>query len=266
VTAELIVATAAAAAVWALTIWLLSLAVGRYCIVDAFWGPGFVVTGVAAAQARGWSDLSMAQLLLLGLVLIWAVRLAVHLGLRILRDPHEDRRYAAIRDGHQPGFWWKSLFLVFLLQAVILWFVGLPVVSALGSGADNRHWGFVVCGLLVWLTGLFFESVGDWQLARFRSSPENRGQVLQSGLWRLTRHPNYFGDFCVWWGLWLVAVGSGAPLWTVLSPLAMAFFLMRVSGVPMLERDISQRRPGYAEYVRRTNAFFPGPSRRSEPG
>ncbi|MFN5730527.1 MAG: DUF1295 domain-containing protein, partial [Planctomyces sp.] len=125
-TAELIVATAAAAAVWALTIWLLSLAVGRYCIVDAFWGPGFVVTGVAAAQARGWSDLSMAQLLLLGLVLIWAMRLAVHLGQRILRDPHEDRRYAAIRDGHQPGFWWKSLFLVFLLQAVILWFVGLP--------------------------------------------------------------------------------------------------------------------------------------------
>lgn len=264
-TAELIVATAAAAAVWALAIWLLSLAVGRYCIVDAFWGPGFAVTGLTAVVVRGWPDVRGVHQLLLGLVLIWAVRLAVHLGLRILRDPHEDRRYAAIRDGHQPGFWWKSLFLVFLLQAVILWFVGLPVVSALGGGAA-RSQGAVVGGLLLWLLGLFFESVGDWQLARFRSCPENRGQVLQTGLWRLTRHPNYFGDFCVWWGLWLVAVGCGAPFWTVLSPLAMAFFLMRVSGVPMLERDISLRRPGYAEYVRRTNAFFPGPPRRGESG
>lgn len=262
-TAEVMMATVAAAAVWALTIWLLSLLAGRYSIVDAFWGPGFLATSVTAAMVRGWSELSQQQTLLLWLVGIWAVRLAIHLGLRIVGDPHEDRRYAAIRDGHQPGFWWKSLFLVFLLQAVIMWFVGIPVVAGLGQTGTQGHPALLLTGVLLWLLGLFFEAVGDWQLARFRSCPENRGQVLQTGLWQYTRHPNYFGDFCVWWGLWLVAVYCGAPLWSVLSPLAMAFFLLRVSGVPMLERDIGARRPGYAEYVRRTNAFFPGPQRRS---
>lgn len=260
-TAEVILATVAAAAGWAVTIWLLSLLAGRYCIVDAFWGPGFLLIGATAAAVRGWSELRSEQRMLLCLVGVWAVRLAVHLGLRILRDPHEDRRYAAIRDGHQPGFWWKSLFFVFLLQAVILWFVGIPVVAALGQAGSHGGLALLVPGLLLWLLGLFFEAVGDWQLARFRACPENRGQVLQTGLWRYTRHPNYFGDFCVWWGLWLLALACGAPLWSVISPLAMAFFLLRVSGVPMLERDIGSRRPGYAEYVRCTNAFFPGPRR-----
>ena len=259
--ADVIMVTAAAAAVWAVVVWALSLAVGRYCIVDAFWGPGFVVTGVASAAVCGWSQLSLLQLILLGAVVIWALRLALHLSIRILGDPHEDRRYAAIRDRNQPGFRWKSLFLVFLLQAFIMWFVSLPVLAALGRVSATHHLIPAIIGFLLWLTGLFFESVGDWQLAAFRARPENRGQVLQTGLWRLTRHPNYFGDFCIWWGLWLLAISCGAPLWTVLSPAAMAFFLMRVSGEPMLERDIAERRPGYAEYVRRTSAFFPWPPR-----
>ncbi|MFM7922343.1 MAG: DUF1295 domain-containing protein, partial [Planctomycetaceae bacterium] len=140
--------------------WLLSLLAGRYCIVDAFWGLGFLATSVTAAMVRGWSELSQQQTLLLWLVGIWAARLAIHLGLRIVGDPHEDRRYAAIRDGHQPGFWWKSLFLVFLLQAVIMWFVGIPVVAGLGQTGPQGHPALLLAGVLLWLLGLFFEAVG----------------------------------------------------------------------------------------------------------
>lgn len=252
----------AAAIFGGVCVWLLSLAAGRVCIVDAFWGPGFVwLTAVAMLQvpaaARGWPEW-----LLLTLVLLWGLRLGLHLGLRILRAADEDRRYAAMRTKYDPHFRLKSLGIVFLLQAVILWFVSLPVITGIAVGGDESSaaWRLsVACaGTLVWLVGLVFEAAGDWQLARFRAQPENAGRVLDSGLWALTRHPNYFGDFCVWWGLWLVALTAGAPLWTVASPVVMAFFLMRVSGVPMLEQDIAERRPGYAEYVRRTNAFFPG--------
>jgi steroid 5-alpha reductase family enzyme len=252
----------AAAICGGIFVWLLSLAMGRVCIIDAFWGPGFAwITAVALLQvptaARQWPEW-----LLLVLVLSWGLRLGVHLGLRILRAGEEDRRYAAMRKKYDPNFHLKSLGIVFLLQAVIMWFVSLPVTTAIavagGGFAGAIQWLLAGIGALVWAVGLVFEALGDWQLARFRARPENSGRVLDSGLWALTRHPNYFGDFCVWWGLWLVALSAGAPLWTVVSPVVMAFFLMRVSGVPMLEHDIAERRPGYAEYVRRTNAFFPG--------
>jgi steroid 5-alpha reductase family enzyme len=255
----------AAAVCGAVCVWLLSLAAGRVCIIDAFWGPGFgVVAGAAMLQvpsaARGWPEW-----LLLSLVLVWGLRLGLHLGLRILRAGEEDRRYAAMRRKYDPNFHLKSLGIVFLLQAVILWFVSLPVLAAIATDETPLRGilqaSMAAAGCCLWAVGLLFEAMGDWQLARFRANPENAGRVLDSGLWRLTRHPNYFGDFCVWWGLWLTALSAGAPLWTVVSPAVMAFFLMKVSGVPMLEQDIASRRPGYADYVRRTNAFFPGPPR-----
>ncbi|MFM7057903.1 MAG: DUF1295 domain-containing protein [Planctomycetota bacterium] len=252
----------AAAMCGGVCVWLLSLAVGRVCIIDVFWGPGFVwLTAVALlrvpATVRGWPEW-----LLLALVLLWGLRLGLHLGLRILRAGEEDRRYAVLRAKYDPDFRLKSLVIVFLLQSVVLWFVSLPVITGIAAAGGEFigvwRWSLAALGILVWSVGFVFEAVGDWQLARFRSRPENKGRVLDSGLWGLTRHPNYFGDFCVWWGLWLVALTAGAPLWTIVSQVVMALFLMRVSGVPILEQDIAERRPGYADYVRRTNAFFPG--------
>lgn len=165
----------------------------------------------------------------------------------------EDYRYAAMRERNQP-FVWKSLYIVFLLQAALAWFISLPLLGAVTgqSAIGLLDWA----GLAVVLTGLFFESVGDFQLAFFKSRPENKGKVMDRGLWRYTRHPNYFGDFCVWWGFYLLALSAGA-WWSLPAPLLMSFLLLKVSGVSLLEKDIGERRPGYAEYARRTNAFFP---------
>jgi steroid 5-alpha reductase family enzyme len=134
----------------------------------------------------------------------------------------------------------------------------VPLVGAIAGEAPLG--ALDVLGVSLWAVGLFFEAVGDWQLARFKRDPANDGRVMDRGLWRSTRHPNYFGDFCVWWGLYLVALAAGA-WWSIAGPLIMSFLLLRFSGVRLLERDIGERRPAYAEYARRTNAFFPGPRR-----
>jgi steroid 5-alpha reductase family enzyme len=244
-------------------IWLLSLVMGRVGIIDAFWGPGFIlITALCCwlTRSEGWNR---AETWLLVMVAVWGARLGVHLSIRVFGDPHEDRRYAAMRKKYDPHFWLKSLGIVFLLQGLIMWFVALPVVATFAVDRGSVRLAVAVSGIIFWGIGFFFESVGDFQLARFRANPLNKGLVLNSGLWALTRHPNYFGDFAVWWGLWLFSVACGAPLWTIVSPAVMSLFLMKVSGVTLLEQDIAERRPGYTEYVRSTNAFFPGPKKRS---
>ena len=147
---------------------------------------------------------------------------------------------------------------MFWLQAILLWFIAFPIQFATSNSSETPI-GWLDCvGVLLWLTGFFFESVGDWQLARFRADPKNRGRVLDTGLWRYTRHPNYFGDFCVWWGIYVVSIGGGG-VWTFFSPLLMSVLLMKVSGVTLLEKDINERRPEYAAYKLRTSNFFPWP-------
>ena len=158
-------------------------------------------------------------------------------------------------------FWLISLGTVFLLQAVIMWTVSLPVQMGQVPDSPETLGPIELLGVLVFAIGLVFESVGDYQLARFKADPANKGAVMDAGLWRYTRHPNYFGDFCVWWGLFIVAAATGVGLWSVIGPIVMTIFLLRVSGVTMLERSITKRRPGYEDYIRRTNAFFPGPPR-----
>jgi len=153
-----------------------------------------------------------------------------------------------------------SLFTVFWLQGVILWIVVLPVLGAIRGGGALGVWDAL--GVLVFSVGFTMEAVADAQLRRFRADPANRGQVLDTGLWRYSRHPNYFGDALLWWGIYLLAVGGGAP-WTVVGPVLMTFLLRKVSGVTLLEQDIGDRRPGYAEYVRRTSPFVPLPPRRN---
>jgi len=153
-----------------------------------------------------------------------------------------------------------SLGMVFLLQGLLVLVVSLPlqVAAERRAGLDWVAW----VGVALWAVGLFFEAVGDEQMRRFKRRPDTRGQVMDRGLWRYTRHPNYFGDFCVWWGLWLVALGAGGTWWTVVGPLVMSFLLIKGSGAALLEKDISERRPQYREYIERTSGFIPLPPRR----
>lgn len=235
--------------------WLVSLVKRNVSIVDSMWSLMFVISALGYASQA--TDLGPRATLVLTLLLIWALRLSIYIAWRNWGE-EEDYRYQQIRANNSPNFPLKSLYIVFGLQAVLAWFVSLPVLGAIsGSTPLGLLDGL---GVALWLTGFLFESVGDYQLARFRANPENKGQVMRSGLWRFTRHPNYFGDFCVWWGFYLVAVSSGA-WWTILSPLMMSFLLLKVSGVAMLEKTIANRRPKYADYIASTNAFFPGPSR-----
>jgi steroid 5-alpha reductase family enzyme len=242
-------------------LWLLSVALRDASIVDIFWGPGFALISWTCAWSRGF-QLEVGQWLLLALVSTWALRLGLYLARRNLGHG-EDRRYRAMRERIGPRFWLVSLLSVFVLQGAIMFVVSLPIQAALLADAGPGLGPLAIVGLLVWLIGFGFEAIGDAQLARFRADPDNAGRVLDRGLWAWTRHPNYFGDFAVWWGLFVLAWTLGAPLWTVISPLAMSYLLMKVSGVPLLERGLLDRRPGYAEYIRDTPAFFPRPPRRA---
>jgi steroid 5-alpha reductase family enzyme len=251
-----------------LTLWLVALPVllaaaaltwgvlkDNVTIVDTLWSLLFVLA--AAAYAASAAPPGPRAWLVLALVSVWGLRLAAYLAWRN-RGHAEDRRYQAIRRRNEPNFALKSLWLIFGFQAVLAWVISVPLVGAIAGEAPLG--ALDVLGVSLWAVGLFFEAVGDWQLARFKRDPANDGRVMDRGLWRSTRHPNYFGDFCVWWGLYLVALAAGA-WWSIAGPLIMSFLLLRFSGVRLLERDIGERRPAYAEYARRTNAFFPGPRR-----
>jgi steroid 5-alpha reductase family enzyme len=186
------------------------------------------------------------------------VRLAGYLARRNI-GKGEDPRYVAMRRHYGASWPLRSLVQVFVLQGVLMWLISLPVQAAeRSSGGGPLGWSDAL-GAALTLTGVAFEATGDAQLARFKADPANRGKVMDRGLWRYTRHPNYFGDFLVWWGLYALAVASGNA-WTVLSPALMSFLLLRVSGVTLLEKSM-RARPGYDDYVRRTSAFFPWPPR-----
>ena len=253
--------SAAVIAVYVFVAWLLSVRWTRADIVDPFWGPGFVVLATTVVLANPNTSVQMLatfRCVLLLLVTVWGLRLGLHLTIRWRGEAHEDRRYAAMRAAGTQRWWLQSLVTVFLLQGFLIWLIGLPLQQALSTDGPVSPLLFAV-GSAVWLIGFLFEAVGDWQLTRFRANPENADKVLNTGLWRYTRHPNYFGDFTIWWGLFLMSVACGASWWTAFCPALMSVFLMKFSGVGMLEKDISSRRPGYAEYVRTTSTFWPRP-------
>jgi len=232
--------------------WLVSVVRRDVSIVDSLWSLMILLCALAYVWLA--RETGPRTFLLITLLSLWAVRLSLHITIRNHGEP-EDRRYREIRRNNQPFFEWKSLYIVFLLQGFLAWVVCLPVVAALGGQAPPGPLDFA--GVALWLTGMFFEGVGDYQLMRFRRRERSENEVLDTGLWRYTRHPNYFGEALVWWGFYLLAMSAGA-WWTVIAPLLMTFLLLRVSGVALLEKDISDRRPAYRDYVRRTNAFFPG--------
>lgn len=254
-TSFLLIATIAAVLIHTTIAWIISVRKSRADVIDPFWGPGFVLVATVTAIASD-SKPSRAGWVLLALVTIWGIRLGWHLLKRWLKEEHEDRRYAAMRHAGNARWWLRSLVTVFWLQAVILWIVATPLIYAISSEEPFFLPG-VISGIALFCVGLFFEAVGDYQLTQFRQQPDSQGKVMDRGLWKYTRHPNYFGDFTVWWGFFTFSVSCGAPWWTVVSPLIMSVLLMKFSGVGMLEKDISNRRPGYQDYVKRTNAFFP---------
>ncbi len=255
---EVFAACAGAIAVLMVGTWLVSLPLRNASIVDIVWGAGFVLVGwVAYAMGDGTGS---RRALLAVMVTLWGGRLAVYLFVRN-HGKGEDPRYVAMRERRGPAFAVQSLWVVFGLQGVLMWIVSLPVQVGAVPDQPTSLTPVELVGVVLWAVGLFFESVGDFQLARFKRDEANQGQVMDQGLWRYTRHPNYFGDFCVWWGIGIVASATGVGLYGLIGPVVMTFFLLRVSGVAMLERSIGKRRPGYDEYVRRTNAFFPAPPR-----
>jgi len=239
----------------ALLAWTVATARRNAGLVDIFWSLFFLAGSAVYAAASGMRG--PRALLVLALMTVWSARLATYLAARNWNAP-EDHRYRAIRARNEPGFVWKSLYLVFGLQAVLAWLISAPLAAAFGS--DRLISALDVLGALLAGFGIAFEAVADAQLKRFKADPINAGRVLDRGVWRYTRHPNYFGEFCLWWGLYLIAVAAGA-WWTAFAPLAMTLLLLKVSGVALLERDIGERRPAYRQYIARTNAFFPGPRR-----
>lgn len=224
-------------------------------LVDIAWSLFFLAGTVTYALLQ--AQLAPRGLIVLILVTVWALRLAGYLAKRNWNAP-EDHRYRAIRKRNEPGFAWKSLYLVFGMQAALAWFISAPLATAIAAGATIGMLDII--GAAIAVLGIVVETLADAQLARFKAVPANAGKVMDRGLWRYTRHPNYFGEFCFWWGLYGIALGVGA-WWTVFSPLVMTFLLLKVSGVALLEKDIGERRPDYRAYVARTNAFFPGPRR-----
>jgi steroid 5-alpha reductase family enzyme len=255
--------TLGAALVVVLIAFAIGASTGKHRVIDAFWGLGFAVvalTGLGLSAGHGDPG---RRWLVTALTVIWGLRLAIHIGWRGRGQP-EDPRYERMLDrapGSRNAYALRS---VYLLQGVSLWFISWPVQV---GQYDPDGLGVVAwLGVALWAVGIFFEAVGDAQLTRFKADPGNRGRVLDSGLWRYTRHPNYFGDACVWWGLWLLASGSVVGLITVVCPLVMTYLLTRKTGKPLLESHLSATRPGYAEYVARTSGFVPLPPRSGRGG
>jgi steroid 5-alpha reductase family enzyme len=259
-TATVMLASAACALGLVVAVWALSVPLRDVSIIDVAWGLGFVVIGwVCFAVGHGDRD---RRLLLAILVSAWGLRLAGHIARRNA-GRGEDRRYAAMREREGERFRFTSLYRVFLVQAVAMWIVSLPLQAGGALGGGRGLEVIDVIGVAVWALGFGFEAIGDLQLDRFKADPDNRGKVMDRGLWRYTRHPNYFGDATMWWGLGILAAGAGAvALWGLAGSALDTFTLTRVSGKPMLERDIEERRPGYREYIERTSGFVPLPPKR----
>ena len=240
-----------------LATWSVSLLRRDASIVDIVWGLGFVLVAWAAKFVSGASG--AGNWLLVVMVTVWGLRLALYLARRNL-GKGEDFRYRAMRRKHGERFAIVSLYTVFGLQGALMFVVSLPV--SLGQRDTDAGAGFIVLlGFLVWAVGLYFEAVGDAQLARFKRDPRNADQIMDQGLWALTRHPNYFGDCLVWWGLAIVGSTQGAGAWAFLGSAVMTVLLVRVSGAAMLDRLLAKRKPGYAEYMARTSGFIPMPKR-----
>ena len=237
-------------------LWLLSLALRDSSIVDIAWGPLFVaVAAVGAVLGQGWAG---RQLLVLAMVALWGLRLGWHIHQRN-KGRGEDPRYARWREQFGDAWWWVSLFRVFLLQGAVLWVVSLPIQVVMAVPGPAHFTGWDALGEIVWAAGFLIEAIADAQLTAFKADPKRSG-VLDAGLWRWSRHPNYFGEAVLWWGIWIPALAVPWGWATVVSPIVITLLLRYVSGVPLTER-MMEGRPGWDEYVNTVRIFVPGPRR-----
>lgn len=232
-------------------------------IVDIFWGVGFVVI-VVYLQMTSNAYIETQKILLVKhlvdfLVIIWGLRLFSHILVRNIGQP-EDWRYVNFRKlwtKHHIPHWLGALLQVFTLQGIFMFIIALPIIHVNTSYLSVSYLTFI--GLIIWLVGFFFEAVGDYQLAAFKKKPENKGKAMRYGLWKYTRHPNYFGEMIMWWGIWVMSVNFFTPVQTItglLSPVTITWLLTKVSGVPMLESKYIDN-PEYQAYIKHTPAFFP---------
>ena len=233
-------------------LWLWSIAITNVSIVDLFWGFGYVVANAMYVYLSG--DLSPKNILMLILVTIWGLRLTIYLSWRNI-GKGEDFRYQKFRQDYGPKrYWWFSYFQTFLLQGALILIVSLPLM---GANLGNGEITFLdYLGIIVWLVGFVFEAGGDYQLSKFKRDPQNKGKVLNSGFWKYTRHPNYFGDSAVWWAYGLFSIAAGG-YWHAIGSIVMTLLIIKVSGVALLEKTLNSTKPKYREYVEKTNAFFP---------
>lgn len=234
-------------------LWLVSIFIKNVSIVDVFWGLGFVMlTWFYYFQTGGFIT---RKIILLILVTIWGLRLSIYIGWRNWGEG-EDYRYQNFRKKHGKKYWWFSFFQTFLLQGFLMVLISSPLLGAQLSMRKGSLNALDYLAIGVWLVGFIFEAGGDLQMAKFKSDPANQGQVLSSGFWRYTRHPNYFGDAAQWWAYGLFSLAAGS-YWPVLGSFLMTFLLIKVSGVAMLEKSLKDKKPRYQDYIKKTNAFLP---------
>ncbi len=235
-------------------LWVVSVFLKNVSIVDSFWGITFILASIS--YYLNTEGHSARKELVVALVIIWGLRLSIYLGWRNWNKP-EDYRYQTFRKNYGvKRYWWFSFFQVFLLQGILSWLVSIPILAAMYYKPNIELYFIDYIAVVIWLIGFIFEAGGDYQLAKFKNTEGNKGKVLQTGLWKYTRHPNYFGDATIWWafGLFSVAVGGYIPL---LGPLLMSWLIVKISGVSLLEKTLKSTKPRYKEYIEKTNAFFP---------
>jgi steroid 5-alpha reductase family enzyme len=259
--AQTMVLTAAVTLALVLTLWLLSIALRDVSIIDMAFSGMIAILLLVAHQAGGAGGLIPGLILIL--VMVWAVRMSVYLVHRNWGHG-EDPRYTRLRKWVEPGwpFHWLSLRQVFLLQGAVIWVLTLPQQIAMVSGEQAEFGALAAVGLLLWCLGFFFETVGDYQLSRFKADPARRGQVLDTGLWRYTRHPNYFGELCQWWGLFIIALEAPWAWCGVIGPVVYSWLVINVTGQATLDKKLAREKPQYAAYMRRTSGLIPRPPRR----
>jgi len=234
--------------------WGASLITKNVTHVDSLWGLGFVlIAWLTFTMTEGFVG---RRILISFLVTLWGLRLSLHLSRRNWGHG-EDPRYAAWREKSGDRFWLVSLVKVFVLQAVFLWVISLALQWGQLSTQPSNFTVFDSLGFAVWAVGFYFETVGDWQLARFKADSGNKGKVMDQGLWAYTRHPNYFGESLMWWGIFLIALATPVGWWTIVSPIVITVVLLKMTGVTLMEKAIVHTRPGYGDYIARTNAFLP---------
>jgi steroid 5-alpha reductase family enzyme len=239
-------------------LWIVSIFLKNVTIVDLFWGLGFVIAGwIYFFYTDGYE---VRKILLIIFVTVWGIRLSVYLTWRNI-GKGEDFRYQQFRKNYGNRYWWISFFQTFLLQGLLMWLISAPLLGAQFYNQNRSLNIFDILGILFWVIGLTFEAGGDYQLAKFRSNPNNKGKILDSGFWHYTRHPNYFGDTSVWWGYGFLCIASGSYL-PILGSLLMTALIIKVSGVALLEKTLTDTKPQYKAYIEKTSPFIPWPPKK----